>query len=204
MKKLKICGLTRAQDVQLALELGADYLGFVLAKSPRCVSVEQLSGLLPRESHSARTVAVMVDPTAKEVEQALELVDLVQLHGRETPGFCSAYGDRVIKAFRVSGPQDLEATRDYRDVVGAFLLDSFVAGVAGGTGKVFDWSYLRDSRFLKPTFLAGGIRQANLAQALKVESVEALDLSSGVESSPGCKDAEKMRAFVSEMRPQGL
>lgn len=198
MKRLKVCGLTRACDVHLASQLGADFLGFVLAESPRSVSLEQLKELVTANAGLAQTVAVKVNPGVEQVERALGLVDRVQLHGSESPEFCSLFGRRVIKAFRVSGPDDLKKTLDYQDAVGAFLLDSFVAGVAGGTGKAFDWSYLQEFSFTRPTFLAGGIRQSNLAQALAVDSVAALDLSSGIENSPGCKDPQKMRAFVQE------
>jgi phosphoribosylanthranilate isomerase len=144
---------------------------------------------------SILSVAVMVDPSSEEVDRALAVVDRVQLHGRETPDFCRRYGRRAWKAFRIRQPEDLAQLDDYRACVGGFLLDSFMEGVAGGTGRTFPWRYLEGRRFELTTFLAGGLSSANVAEARQVPCVHGLDVSSGVEAEPGIKCADKMREF---------
>ena len=197
--KIKICGLTRPQDVALACELGADVCGFILAPSPRQVSWETLLELQSSVPTSVLTVAVMVNPSQPEVDRALTLVDRVQLHGQEPPEFCRRYGRRAWKALRVRQPADLEDLEDYSDV-GAFLLDSFMEGVAGGTGQTFPWSYLNGCRFARTTFLAGGLDPGNVADAFRVPSIQGLDVASGVEAAPGQKDPAKMREFFAAFK----
>lgn len=199
--KIKICGLTRPEDVALACALGADVCGFILAPSPRRVDWDALEELLPALPTAVLSVAVMVDPGPEEVDRALTMVDRVQLHGQETPEFCRRYGRRVWKAFRIRQPRDLELLEAYRGSVGAFLLDSFTEGVAGGTGKTFPWQYLQGRNFALTTFLAGGLSSQNVADAVQVSCVHGLDVSSGVEAEPGRKDAEKMKAFFAGARP---
>lgn len=199
--KIKICGLTRPEDVALACALGADVCGFVLAPSPRRVEWSSLERLLPALPTAVLSVAVMVDPSPAEVDQALALVDRVQLHGRETPEFCRRYGRRAWKAFRIRQLQDLESLAAYEGCVGAYLLDSYTEGVAGGTGKVFPWHYLQGRDFGLTTFLAGGLSSKNVADACQVSCVQGLDVSSGIEAEPGLKDADKMRAFFAGVRP---
>lgn len=199
--KIKICGLTRPEDVALACGLGADACGFILAPSPRRVDLATLQSLLPNLPTAVLSVAVMVDPSQEEVDQALTLVDRVQLHGKEAPEFCRRYGRKAWKAFRIRQPQDLDAVEAYRGSVGAYLLDSFMEGVAGGTGRAFPWQYLRDRDFALTTFLAGGLSSENVADAMQVACVHGLDVSSGIEAQPGHKDADKMKAFFSGARP---
>lgn len=201
--KIKICGLTRAEDVSLACALGADLCGFILAPSPRRIRWEQLSELQASLPTSVLSVAVLVDPSQEEVDRALAVVDRVQLHGRESPEFCRRYGRRAWKAFRIRQAADLDALDEYRRCVGAFLLDSYSPGVAGGTGQTFSWEYLRDRTFGNTTFLAGGLNSGNVAEAMKVSSVHGLDVSSGVEATPGCKDSERLRQFFTAAREVG-
>jgi phosphoribosylanthranilate isomerase len=148
---------------------------------------------------SVLTVAVMVNPSQPEVDRVLTLVDRVQLHGQEPPDFCRRYGRRAWKALRVRRPADLEDLEAYSDV-GAFLLDSFMEGVAGGTGQTFPWSYLNGRRFARTTFLAGGLDPGNVADALRVPSIQGLDIASGVEAAPGQKDPAKMREFFAALK----
>lgn len=199
--KIKICGLVRPEDVTHASALGADACGFVLAPSPRRITIEQLDGLLERVPSPVMSVAVMVDPTREEVDRVLSMVDRVQLHGQEPPDFCRRYGRRAWKAFRIRQPQDLDALERYHDAVGAFVLDSFLEGVAGGTGVSFPWSYLLGRSFPRITFLAGGLDPANVAEACGLDSVHGIDVSSGVEAEPGRKDPEKLRDFFAGARP---
>lgn len=195
MKKIKVCGLTRAEDVALAVDLGADLLGFVLAKSPRSVTLEQLAELVKPVPASVLTVAVVVDPEQEMADCLLSLTDRIQFHGRETPEFCSRYGRRGIKAFRIRAVEDLDSVSVYAESVGAFLLDSFKEGVAGGTGETFPWAYLRDRTFPRPTFLAGGLNPENVADADSLAQIAGVDVSSGLEASPGVKNPELMRDF---------
>jgi phosphoribosylanthranilate isomerase len=200
--KIKICGLTRPEDVTLACQLGADVCGFVLAPSPRQISWESLADLRMLVPTAVLTVAVMVDPSQDQVDQALSVVDRVQLHGQESPRFCRRYGRRAWKALRIRQAGDLDLLDDYDDV-GAFLLDSFMQGVAGGTGQTFPWSYLEGRRFPRTTFLAGGLNSTNVADAAKVPSVHGLDVSSGVEAKPGQKCPHQMKEFFAAARPAG-
>ncbi len=198
--KIKICGLTRPEDVALACELGADICGFILASSPRRVDWDQLGRLVSALPTSVLSVAVMVDPQPTQVDRALSLVDRVQLHGSESPEFCARYGRRVWKALRIRQSGDLEAVDSYAGRVGAFLLDSYQDGVAGGTGRTFPWSYLQGRDFPAPTFLAGGLTSANVADARQLPSLHGLDVASGVEAEPGRKDPDKLRQFFAAAR----
>lgn len=200
--KIKVCGLTRSEDVLRVAELGADLFGFVLASSPRQVALEDLPDLTQWVPSDALSVAVLVNPSQAESDRALEWVDRLQFHGSETPEFCGRYGRRAIKALRIRDAADLERARAYEDSVGAILLDSFVSGLAGGTGKVFAWDLLAGQRFRRPVFLAGGLNSENVTEALKVESVQGLDVSSGLESSPGHKDPLKLDSFFRAARQQ--
>ena len=141
------------------------------------------------------TVGVVVDPTQEFADSLLSVVDRIQFHGQESPGFCKRYGRRGMKAFRVRQESELQELEAYKTSVGAFLLDSFKEGQAGGTGHTFPWSYLRGKTFSLPTFLAGGINVSNAGDAIQVSSICGLDLSSGLESEPGVKDRNKMIDF---------
>jgi phosphoribosylanthranilate isomerase len=198
--RIKICGLTRPEDVRLACRLGADLCGFVLAPSPRQVPWEALPALLAAREGSALSVAVMVNPGEGEIERALSLVDRVQLHGQEPPDLCRRFRSRVWKAVRVRSPHDLDQLEAYRGCVEGYLLDSYREGMAGGTGHTFPWSYLQDRVFGAPTFLAGGLGPSNVAEATRLASVQGLDVSSGVEVAPGRKDREKLEQFFQRAR----
>lgn len=199
--KIKICGLTRPEDIEQACRLGADACGFVLAPSSRQVSWERFPELAAMVPTAVLSVAVMVNPTQQEADRALEFVDRVQFHGSESPEFCARYGRRAWKAFRVKDADELSLLESYRQAVGGFLLDSYVAGVAGGTGKTFAWEMLQGQRFPRPVFLAGGLNSANVAEASQVTSVSGLDVSSGIEAAPGLKCPEKMIQFFAAARP---
>ncbi len=173
-----------------------------MAPSPRQVSWLDLSRLTQWVPSGALAVAVLVNPSQGEADRALELVDRVQFHGAETAEFCGRYGRRAIKALRIKDASDLDRARSYEGSVGAILLDSYVPGVAGGTGKIFAWELLLGQRFRCPVYLAGGLNSDNVTEALKVESVQGLDVSSGLESSPGHKDPLKLSSFFRAARQQ--
>lgn len=194
-----MCGLTRTSDISLAVELGADLVGFVLAPSPRQVSFERLPELVCPIPASVITVAVVVDSTQEQVDSLLEVVDRVQFHGSESPEFCARYRRRGIKAFRIRQASDLNDLKAYEGKVGAFLLDAFKQGMAGGTGHTFPWEYLRGAELDTPTFLAGGLNPDNVTEALRVGEVAGLDVSSGLEHRPGEKDPKLVRQFFSRI-----
>jgi phosphoribosylanthranilate isomerase len=200
--KIKICGLTRAEDVAVAARLGADYLGFILAPSPRRVTPERVAGITAGVAGKSQKVGVFVDAPLEEVIKAVEIagLDLVQLHGSEDEDYAgrlSAAGIRFIKVFRLG--------RDRRPPVTAFpgaealLFDTFLPGIAGGAGKSFDWK-LVSGWSGAPFFLAGGLNPENVAEALALTRPYGVDVSSGVEAAPGIKDHARIKAFITAVR----
>ena len=198
--KIKICGLTRAQDVKAAVEAGADVLGFVFASSPRCVSIDtakRLSSYVPR---GVLRVGLFMDQNRLEVEQVIATVplDILQFHGSETEQECSAFKMPWLKAVAMENAGSLkQAERDFPGAAG-LLLDSHSKGKRGGTGKLFDWSLSRPVD--KPVWLAGGLNPDNVEEAIHAVKPFAVDVSSGVESRPGIKDAAMIDAFVQAVR----
>jgi len=198
---IKICGLTRAEDARLAWELGASALGFIFhEKSPRNVTTHQVAEIRRALPADAFCVGVFVDRGADEVNAIAREVglDAVQLHGRETPLQCAAMERPVIKAIRA---EDEDWLNEYH--VSAFLLDAVHPTLAGGTGLKADW--LLAARIAKRArlILAGGLESSNVREALETVRPAGLDLSSGVEASPGVKDPDKLRALFSELDCQG-
>ena len=194
----KICGITRIEDALAAAEAGADAIGFVFyAKSPRAVDVRQARAIMAELPPFVTTVGLFVNASRCELNEILEAVplDLLQFHGDETPADCEGYHRPWIKALRVRPGDDLEAAcRRYAGARG-ILLDTYVAGVPGGTGEAFDWS-LVPSRLSKPIILAGGLSAGNVGQAIAQVRPYAVDVSGGVEQAKGIKDAAKIEAFM--------
>ncbi len=204
--RVKICGLTSVPDARLAVEAGADAVGLMFyEKSPRCVSLEQAAAIVLELPPLVAKVGVFVDPTWEKVTEAVQRcgLDTVQLHGSEAPEFCARIPVKVIKAFRVRGPETLRAAEAYRGQ--AWLLDSYVPDQPGGTGATFNWDLAREAVALNPhIILAGGLTAANVATAIRRVQPYAVDVSSGVESAPGRKDTGKMREFVAAVRSAGV
>lgn len=195
--RIKICGITRLEDALAAAELGADALGFNLwPGSPRFVPPEAARAIVSRLPPFVTPVGVFVNQPRAEVMRlaAAAGVALVQLHGDEAPPDCEGLGLPVIKAFRVAGPEDLEAIPAYRSAA-AVLLDSRSDGF-GGSGRAFDWGLARRAAGARPLILAGGLSPGNVARAIRAVRPFAVDAASGLESSPGVKDREKMALFV--------
>ncbi len=199
--RIKICGITRLEDAQAALELGVDALGFVFyGKSPRYIKPEKAAAIIRQLPDSVSAVGLFVNPTQQQIDEVLKHcpLDIIQLHGDESADFCQAQALPVMKAVAVSCADDLQRAASYDCAV---LLDAKApAGVFGGTGKSFDWSLLQGFSHNSPLILAGGLNPENVAEALAVRQWFAVDVSSGVETSPGLKDAGKMRAFVAAVR----
>lgn len=203
--EVKICGLNDDEAIDAALEAGADYLGFVFfAKSPRAVTAEQAAELT-QFVEGAKKVGLFVDPDdalLDEVTAHLRL-DLLQFHGTETPERLAQvreeYGVAVMKVIPVATKDDLAAAEPFFDVVDMILFDAKPpkgADLPGGNAVSFDWSILKGYKCPVPWMLAGGLTAANVAEAIKATGARAVDVSSGVESSPGVKDPAKIAAFV--------
>lgn len=197
--RIKICGLTRPEDAAHAVSAGADALGVILARSKRQVTLEEAAQVLAGASPFVVKVGVFVDPVLDEVHEAVERIGLgrVQLHGDETPEFCASVGVPVTKALRVGPDFDPAEAEQYRGVISLLLLDTFVAGEAGGTGVAFDWHAIAGRLpAIAPVTLGGGLRPDNVGQAVRVLRPYGVDVSSGVEVAPGVKSAALIDEFV--------
>jgi phosphoribosylanthranilate isomerase len=199
--RIKICGLTRNQDVQVAVAEGADALGFVLyAPSPRAVTAEQAASLIKHAPAFVTTVALFVNESAEEIYRVLEVCsfDLLQFHGDESPEFCRQFNRPYMKAIRVRSAEDIHrAVQQYPDTK-ALLLDAYVENLPGGTGQAFDWRLI--PKLSIPWILAGGLNANNVADAVNQVKPFAVDVSGGVEASKGIKDVQKIKDFISEVR----
>lgn len=195
---VKICGITSVDDAQGAVVAGADAVGLMFFEgSPRHVSLTEAKVIVESLPPSMVRVGVFVNADASLVNRAvLECsLNVLQFHGEESPEFCSQFGVMTLKAIRVRDESSMaEMERFGTD---GFLLDAFSKEARGGTGELFNWELARRATECgKPIFLAGGLTAENVAEAVRVVQPFAVDVSSGVESAPGKKDAEKMRAFV--------
>ena len=198
----KICGITRVEDALAAAEAGADAIGLVFyAKSPRAVSVKQARAIIAALPPFVTSVGLFVDASRCELGEILDAVplDLLQFHGDETPAECDSYGRPYIKALRVKPGDDIAAQVALYESARGVLLDTYVPGIPGGTGEAFDWS-LVPADLRKPVILAGGLTTANVAQAIAQVRPFAVDISGGVESAKGIKDAAKIQAFMAAVR----
>jgi len=201
--RVKICGITDPDDARDAALLGADAIGLnFYERSPRCIDVSRASRIIEILPAFVSVVGVFVnhpDPQGLE-EMALSLgLHAVQLHGNETPDYCSMIQKvKVIKAFRVDKNFKVESLRSYGHQM--FLLDSGSGTQFGGTGNVFDWSQAYGANAFGWVVLAGGLNPENVSEAVSTLHPYAVDVSSGVESKPGRKDYEKMRRFIESVR----
>lgn len=204
--RVKICGITRAEDAQAAVAAGADALGFVLyPPSPRHVDTAVAARLMNALPPFVTPVALFVDPAPEEVRALLALAPqaLLQFHGDETDAFCAQFGRPWIKALAVKPGQDVAAAIAAHPGAAGILLDAWHPDLKGGTGEAFDWRrFPRDTG--KPLVLAGGLTPANVADAVRVTRPYAVDVSGGVEARAadgtarkGIKDADLIKAFIS-------
>ncbi|MFA6121031.1 MAG: phosphoribosylanthranilate isomerase [Sideroxydans sp.] len=202
MTRIKICGLTREQDLHAVANSGADAIGLVFyEKSPRHVSVQQVADLMRHVPPFVTVVGLFVNPTVDYVREVLANVslDVLQFHGEESSEFCQQFGKPYLKAIRVKAGVDLvECAARYASAQG-LLLDAFVEGTQGGTGESFDWALIPQNLSL-PVILSGGLHAGNVAEAVKQVRPYAVDVSSGVEASKGIKDAAKVAAFIKEVK----
>jgi phosphoribosylanthranilate isomerase len=199
---VKICGITRIEDAEAAAHLGAHALGFVFyPESPRAIGAARAAAIVKALPPFVAAVGLFVNPAVREVEIVLEhaRLDLLQFHGDEPPEFCARFGVPYIKALRVKAGVDLLQYAHLYAGARGLLLDAFVSGMHGGTGTAFDWSLIpRELRL--PVILSGGLNSENVAAAIRAVAPWAVDVSSGVEASPGIKDTRKIAAFMKEVR----
>jgi len=201
MVRIKICGITNIEDALLVSKLGADALGFVFADSPRKIDVETVEEINSALPPLISRVGVFVNEKAETVKAIASRcrLDILQFHGSESPAYCANFFQRVVKAFRVKDFCDLNTLNEYD--VDAFLLDAFVEGKLGGTGKGFNWEIAKKAKdFGKPIILSGGLNPKNVVEAVNFVQPYAVDVSSGVEERPGKKDPGKIRSFIETCR----
>ncbi len=196
--RVKICGITSLADAQVAVQAGADALGFMFYdRSPRFIPTKTAAEISRALPPFTLRVGVFVNPSAELVFRAIDEcgLNLLQFHGDEPPAFCTQFGLMSMKAFRIRDAGSLKALPDYP--TDAWLLDAYASDVLGGTGEKFNWDLAREvPRLGKPVFLAGGLTPENVAEAVRKVNPFGVDVSSGVESAPGKKDHAKVRAFI--------
>ena len=206
----KICGLTTPEAVSAALEGGASHIGFVLFdKSPRAITAQAAARLAAPARGRVKLVALMVDPDDALVAEVLRTLDpdLIQLHGAEDPRRAAAVRDLAgrptIKAIGVRESADVQAALAYQGAADHLMFDAKPpkdADRPGGHGAAFDWTLLKDRKFDRPWFLAGGLNPENVGRAIELSGAQMVDVSSGVESAPGIKDAGRIAQFIAATR----
>ena len=204
MTRVKVCGITRPEDAELAVELGAWALGFILwPSSPRAADPAVAAGIAAALRRRVELVGVFVNPTLDEVAQAAEALHLshLQLHGDEGPAFCAEAarrtGAKVIKAVRIAGASDFQDLERFH--TDFHLLDTAARGLRGGTGRTWDWALAARRRRKIPTILSGGLDAENVAAGIEAVDPWAVDVSSGVEAAPGVKDPDRLAAFMAAL-----
>ncbi|MGR3342438.1 MAG: phosphoribosylanthranilate isomerase [Paracoccaceae bacterium] len=204
--RVKICGLKEPRHVAAAVSAGASYIGFnFFAKSPRNLSIEQAARVAAEVPAGVAKVAVTVDADGATLDGIIAAVplDMLQLHGAESPDrvadLRARFGLPVMKAIGVADESDLKAVQEYAGVADLLLIDAKPpqgAQLPGGNALKFDWRLIAGRRWSVPWMLAGGLTAANVAEAIRLTGARRVDVSSGVESAPGVKDAAKIRAFI--------
>jgi phosphoribosylanthranilate isomerase len=202
---VKICGITSLADARVAVEAGADALGFMFFEgSPRHVSLETAAAICRQLPPQVARTGVFVDAPEDEVVGAIAAcgLNLLQFHGQETPDYCRQFGLMSMKAFRIRDAESLRQLPEY--TTEAWLLDAYTPGKLGGTGECFNWALAIEAlKFGRPIFLAGGLTPENVAEAVRVVQPYGVDVSSGVELAPGKKDPDKVRAFIQAAKSAG-
>lgn len=210
MTQIKICGIKTPDILSITASAGARFAGFVFVpQSPRYIHPEQARMLVRGSPTGLRSVGLFADPDDENLLRILEQVplDMIQLHGTESPARVQEIKSRthlpIIKSFSISTPTDLNAVADYIPVIDWVLFDAKApphSNIAGGHGISFDWTILKNKKFEKPWMLSGGLTPDNVRDALTMLSPDAVDVSSGVESSRGVKDAQKIIDFCKVIR----
>ena len=196
MTKVKICGITNLDDALAAIECGADALGFVFAPSPRQVTTSAVKDIVGQLPPFIFKVGVFVNSKLAEVQETMSLcnLDLAQLHGDESPGYCATLFPKAIKVFTTDNLPAYQELTHYQ--VAAYMLDIDKGSTAGDTEQSRLWELAREIRDYGPVILAGGLTPESVGQAIETARPYAVDVSSGVESEPGKKDHGKLRSFI--------
>ncbi|MCK4648780.1 phosphoribosylanthranilate isomerase [bacterium] len=220
MTWIKICGVTNIEDALKVVELGADALGFVFyEKSPRKITKEKAKEIIDKiqdTRYKIQTITNNQDTITKqrvvkvglfvdELEEKVNEIasccnfDILQFHGDETPDYCKKFPQKIIKAFRIKDKESLANIPKYE--VDYYLLDAYSEELPGGTGRTFNWDLAKEAKeFGKPIILSGGLNPENIIEALKKVLPFGVDVSSGVEASPGKKDHRKLKEFITKVR----
>lgn len=200
--RIKICGITRKEDALFSASLGVDALGFIFAESPRQVTPNQVRQITANLPPFVSTVGVFVDADPDHIRHVVRTcrLDWVQLHGSESPACCSDLGLKVLKAIRVRDTGSIESMAPYKDHVQGFVLDTYVKGQKGGTGKTFNWALAKQAGKYGPIIVAGGLTPDTVKEAIDMAKPYGIDVSSGVESAPGIKDHEALQKFVDQFQ----
>ncbi len=199
--KVKICGITNNDDALLSAELGADAIGFIFVKeSPRYITPYDARKIIKLLPPFITPVGVVADATREEISDLIKATGIhcLQLHGSEPPDFCAVTSVPAYKSFRINDGFDMQILFDYK--VPAYLLDTYVEGTIGGTGKTFDWDIAVKAKTFGKIILSGGLTPENIAEAVKKVQPYAVDLNSGVESAPGKKDKNKLERVFKIIR----
>lgn len=202
MVKVKVCGITNFEDASKSAFYGAAAVGFVFCKkSPRYISPSKARTIIEKLPPFVTPVGVFVDLNERAVRDICRFtrISTVQFHGEEDQMYCKRFKDyKIIKAFRVGEYFDIEKVKKYK--VDAFLFDTYQENVAGGTGKTFNWYLLKDIKFDKPVILSGGLNPFNVKEAIGILNPFMVDVSSGVEQSPGIKSPKLIRDFFEAVK----
>jgi phosphoribosylanthranilate isomerase len=201
MTKIKICGITNLTDAILALDLGADALGFIFySNSKRYISTEDASRIISKLPPFVKTVGVFVNQSVEELKSMKREIgfDIFQLHGDEKPDYCRQLGNSVIKVIRVKDRINQDKIDSFP--VQALLFDAYSKADFGGTGRSFDWGLIKGIAPSKTIILSGGLTPENVAEAIDIVNPYAVDVSTGVEDHPGKKNAVKLKAFIKAVR----
>ena len=201
--RIKVCGITCQEDARAAVAAGADGLGFILVEqSPRLVEPDMVRAITGQMPPFINPVGVFRDEEIEVVQEIIHYcrLSLVQLHGSESPEYCSKISCKVIKSFCLRPESGNEELAAYADVVSGFLLDTYHKDLAGGTGITFDWKLVEQVKPPGPVILAGGLNPENVGAAIRQVKPFGVDVNSGVEYQPGRKDADKLKSFVHEVR----
>jgi phosphoribosylanthranilate isomerase len=201
MTKIKICGITNLNDAIIAVDYGADAIGFVFAESVRKVNREKVKAIVRKLPPFVTFVGLFVNETARNIENTCSYCGLnaVQLHGKEPPGFLDKLKHyKVIKAFRIKNERDIDPINKYKS--DAVLLDGYAENKMGGSGTSFDWKLVKKLKTSRPVIIAGGLTHLNVSRAIKIARPYGVDVSSGVEIRPGKKDRQLIKKFIDAVR----
>ena len=206
--RVKICGITNYDDAMAACDAGVDALGFNFAeearKRDRFIDPEEAYGIIDRLPEGVLSVAVCVNETLDRMQTFLQHVDYIQLHGEESVETTDALGTKAIKVFRLSNQVELSDIEAYSECF-AYLVDAYSPKERGGTGETCDWDKAATiAKLTKPLFLAGGLTPENVAEAIQKVGPYAVDTAGGVESKPGIKDHERIKAFIHNAKQASL